>query len=519
MSLREAYKELRAIVGDEYVSDDPAVCEAYGRGGYGREMYDTERRRPAFVVLPGNSKQVQDIVKCCVMHKLPYIPVSTFYIGFCAPERPNMVTVDLKRMDSLEIDPKNMYAVVEPYVTYAQLQSEASKYGLYTNAPLCGSEVSVLANHAGQGFGQLGHRAGLANRKVLGVEWVLPNGEILKIGSSFNDSSGYFWGEGPGPDLRGLLRGWFGHFGGLGILTKMAVKLIPMPSAGVPEPWGLTPSTGYDLPPESYQFYNVLYPSMDALVNGMYEVGKAEIGGVCMSMPVLWRYIRKAESRDQFWITWQADLEKLKKTPVHTLRVTIIGYSSPEQTEYEKCVLEDIAKETGGIVKTASRYSAAETFKPGASVEAYLPTGLFISQKLCCDSIDHALKITETGCAVKREKYVPPFLDDLDCRYINSYDLGHFGYCEVVSFYGEDGVEAAARYELESIRDDINNKAYSGAQWTHLHDLIGEGDGKYHLLMQKIAEAFDPHQLSNRGLVGPRGRFQNKKIAEQVWKG
>jgi FAD/FMN-containing dehydrogenase len=174
-----------------------------------------------------------------------------------------MVTIDLKRMDKLEIDAKNMYAVVESYVTYAQLQSEAARFGLYTNAPLCGSQVSVLANHAGQGFGQLGQRAGLANRKVLGVEWVLPNGEILKLGSATNDPSGYFWGEGPGPDLRGLLRGWFGHFGGLGVITKMAVKLIPMPYEGVPEPWGITPSTGYDYPEESYRFYNVLYPSME----------------------------------------------------------------------------------------------------------------------------------------------------------------------------------------------------------------------------------------------------------------
>jgi glycolate oxidase len=496
---------------------DPAICQSYGRGGYGREMYDTERQNPAFVVLPSSTREVQKIIKCCIENKMPFVPVSTFYIGFCVPERPNMITIDLKRMDKLEIDSQNMYAMVEPYVTYSQLLSETSPLGLYTNSPLCGSEVSVLANHAGQGFGQLGHRAGFANRKVLGVEWVLPTGKILRLGSAFNTNSNYFWGEGPGPDLRGMMRGWFGHFGGLGVITRMAVKLIPMPSV-FPKPFGITPNTGSEYPSEAFRFYNVVYPTMEALVEAMYEVGRSEIGAVCMSIPILWRYIRKAKSRDDFWVNWTADFEKLKKEATkHTLRVAIIGYGSADQTEYERHVLEDIVKETGGEMKQASRYSGSEVFRPATSVEAFLPTGYFISEKLCADSIDHAMKITQSGCELKKSKYTPPFIDDLGCRYINSYDFGHFGYCEVVSFYWKEGIPKASEFELDSIRDDIVHGAYSGAQWTNLHDLIGNGEENYHLLLMKFAKLFDKYGLSNRGLVGARGRLQNQNIVKDIF--
>jgi len=68
-----------------------------------------------------------------------------------------------------------------------------------------GAQASVIANLIGDGWSPLSHRIGLPHRRILGTEMVLPDGEIVKMGSlAVGDD--WFWGDGIGPDLRGLLR-------------------------------------------------------------------------------------------------------------------------------------------------------------------------------------------------------------------------------------------------------------------------------------------------------------------------
>ena len=95
---KEIYHALESIVGPENISDDPANCQAYSRGGYGAFIYDKNSIPPACVVLPQTTKEVQQIVKVANRYKIPYIPVSTFFLGFSAPVRPNAIMMDLKRM-------------------------------------------------------------------------------------------------------------------------------------------------------------------------------------------------------------------------------------------------------------------------------------------------------------------------------------------------------------------------------------------------------------------------------------
>jgi glycolate oxidase len=97
--------------------------------------------------------------------------------------------------------------------------------------PGAGPMASPLASHtsmAGPGFTspQTGH----SSRNVLGTEWVLPTGEILRLGSAgLKNDPDWFSGDGPGPSLRGIMRGWVGTKSGLGVFTKVAIKLFPYP--------------------------------------------------------------------------------------------------------------------------------------------------------------------------------------------------------------------------------------------------------------------------------------------------
>ncbi|MFH0914177.1 MAG: FAD-binding oxidoreductase, partial [Chloroflexota bacterium] len=196
---REAYEALEGILGPDYVSDDPAVCQAYLRGGEGVGMWDWDRRPPTVVVLPESTEQVQAIVQVANRYQFPYVPISTFMIAFCSPSRPNTIMIDPKRMNQLVIDPQNQMAIVQPYVTYSNLQAECFKYGLFTTSPLCGAQASVLANHLVWSIGQPAHRVSYGHRRILGMEWVLPDGRLLRTGALASGKTDVpFWGEGPG---------------------------------------------------------------------------------------------------------------------------------------------------------------------------------------------------------------------------------------------------------------------------------------------------------------------------------
>ncbi len=346
---KKAYNALESIVGSKYISDDPAVCEGYrsGPGGYesglGYERVMT--KIPAVVVLPRNTEEVQSIVKICNRYSVPYVPYSTGFYGprsHCHVE--NELLIDLKRLNDFEIDEKHMFAVVGSGVIYSPLQEEAMKRGMYVIIGGGGAQASVIANLIGDGWSPLSHRIGLPHRRILGTELVLPDGELVKMGSlAVGDDP--FWGDGPGPDLRGLLRGFTGLRGCLGIVTKMAVKLLPF-QPEKPMPTGIAPNTALALPEKRMKWINYQVPSKAAQVKAMFEISKAEIAGAVTKVPLFWRAIAKAECKEEFWDLWDKENEDTVKN-FHIVRVLLIGFTSEEQMQYDENVLNDIMEELG----------------------------------------------------------------------------------------------------------------------------------------------------------------------------
>ena len=496
-----AYEALKSVVGADNISREPEVCAAYSRGGYGDGLFDMGRVKPACIVLPGSTEEVQAIVRLANRYKFPYIPIATYFIAFCAPLIPNTVIVHLKRMDKFEIDAKNQFAVVEPYVTFSQLQILAMKQGLYTTATMAGAQISVLVNHIQFGAGQLTHRTGVANRRILAAEFVLPNGEILKTGSWTNPKSNGFWGEGPGPDLRGLLRGYTGPLGGMGICTRLAVKLTTLPKPFTPAPYGITPQTIFAMPGDDVRWYVIIYRTPQDSIDAMYKICQAEICAAVMRIPSMWRTVRKATSREEFWKMYEDEKEKWARETANVLRVAIIGYASKKQTEYEERVLQDIADETGGQLKRVPDTGAADCFLPSYTNCAYRPGGLFISEKLGFDSIDHALAYLLKGMEVKR-RFFPVLLDDKEeAGWILSFDFGHHAHGELTSYHDNtpEDLTQVLKHEKECIEQDLDIHAYTGFAYGPFHDFIGPRMGNYQLLLKKIKSALDKDDLSNPG--------------------
>ena len=94
---------------------------------------------------------------------------------------------------------KNQIAIVEPYVRAIDLQTELWKVGLNVHAVSCGGNHSILASTAAAwGYGITGASMGFQARNMLGVEWVMPSGEIVTLGSG-GDGAEWFSADGPGP--------------------------------------------------------------------------------------------------------------------------------------------------------------------------------------------------------------------------------------------------------------------------------------------------------------------------------
>jgi hypothetical protein len=496
---KEAYQALESIVGSEYISDDPVTLEAYVPSSYETELGYTkvECMKPECVILPRTTEEVQRIVKVANRYKLPYTPISTYWITRGGAKRPHCIMIDLKRMNKLEIDEKHMYAIVEPAVVYSQLQEQAMRRGLYTTTPGGGAQVSVVANHLNFGYSPLNYRTCLPGRRVLGVEWILPDGELLRLGS-LSLQNDPFWGEGLGPDLRGLLRGYTGWMGALGIVTRMAVKLQPFQPERL-EPEGISPDTHLKLPTNRVRWYNFTMPSRESLAKAMYEFGRAEIGAAITKVPVFWRYIARARTKEHFWELWGAPGKEEEVKNTHIVRVLLVGYTSEEQLEYEEQVLMDIMTECGGELRK-TRQTDESWIKNADSVGMWWMTGGYISVEYIMDSLNHAIKQGEAMAELKRG-FTPPLMPDYgDPGWFQMADFGHLGYCEFLVYFDPDGdMEKVDQFYVEVGRENIRKGFYTAFLMT-LRPLLLTGPAygpNYHSWILKLKEVFDPNSLSN----------------------
>lgn len=501
----EFYQAVQQIVGARFATNDPVDCAAYSgsRGGHGKDL-GLERelcQPPGIVALPKSTDEVVALVKLCNRYQIPFVPVSTFWVTHCAPRVANALLIDLKRMNSLEIDGTQMFATVQPGVIYSQLLAEALKRGLYTTTPGGGSQASVVANHLTCGFSPLNYRTGFAERRILGCEWISPDGELIRLGSlALQDDP--FWGEGIGPDLRGVLRGYIGWYGGMGIVTKMAVKLLPFqPEQLVPT--GISPDTCLEFPPDRVRWVNVTFPTRDALVESMYQIAHNEIGAAVTKVPVFWRYLAKARSKEHFWEMWNQPGKEQEIANSHILRILLVGYTSAQQLDYELRVLDDIVANLGGTIRP-SKQSDESWIKNADSVGMWWMTGGYASIEYTIDTLDCGVRGGELLAELKKT-YTPPLMPDFgDPGWFQMGELGHVGYLEFLTYFDpEDKDENLHRiddwYYIAGPKKDIAIGLYNGfsLQESPIY-LTGPAYGpNFHHWMERLKAVYDPQTLSN----------------------
>ncbi|MCX8126348.1 MAG: FAD-binding oxidoreductase, partial [Dehalococcoidia bacterium] len=441
---KKVYKEFEKVVGPDYVSTDSVHCQAYTGRGYGREqlLYLGLCRPPACVVLPKTTDEVAKLVRICNSYEIPYVPGSTFYVIQATPRfRDDFVVIDLKRMDSLVIDERNMYAIVEPGVVYGQLLAEVLKRDLYTLCPGGGAQVSVLVNHIFCGMGPLCYRIPLSDRRMNAAEWVTPGGEVVRLGSLSSNEKSWFWHDGIGPNLLGLLRGHIPWSGSLGIVTKLSVKLYPFQ----PEPMtpaGRSPET-HSVLPSRMRFYNFSLPSSEAVTTAMAKIAEAQIGAIVTRVPLFWRSIAKAKDRNDFWAEWK-DMTEDKLKATYILRVLLVGYTSLKQLEYEEKVLMDIVVGECGGQPRPTRQTDQSLFKMADAAGMWMMTGGYMSNTAGIDGRDVC---AETGrrLAERMMGFSPPLMNEHnDPGWYQCLELGHQYYLEIPAYMDPDHLDPGA---------------------------------------------------------------------------
>lgn len=207
---------LRQIVGDQWVLTTPEDLVCYG--------YDASwlMNQAGVVVLPRTAEEVSRVLKLAYANNVPVVArgAGTGMSGGSIPDQDSVV-VALTRMNQVkEIDLVNLVAVVEPGVITGDLQARVEMHSLYYPPDPASLKQSTLGGNVAEGAG--GPRClkyGTTKDYVLGLEVVLPTGEIIRTGGKLmKDVTGY-----------NFTQLFVGSEGTLGIITEITLRLIPKP--------------------------------------------------------------------------------------------------------------------------------------------------------------------------------------------------------------------------------------------------------------------------------------------------
>jgi len=211
-------QEMEALLGTGAVLTDPDELLVYESDGL-----TLFRALADFVVFPTSTEQVAGLVKLANREGIPFVArgAGTGLAGGCLPAEGGLV-ISLMRMNRvLEVDYDNQVAVVEPGLVNLHLSWAVGPHGFYyAPDPSSQQACTIGGNIANNSGGPHTLKYGVTTNHVLGLEVVLPDGEVCWLGGKIRDPQGY--------DLVGLFVGSEGTFG---IATKIAVRILRKPQA------------------------------------------------------------------------------------------------------------------------------------------------------------------------------------------------------------------------------------------------------------------------------------------------
>jgi glycolate oxidase len=477
----DVYSAFEDVVGKENICSDPVIMPSY---------HSTEF---AAVILPKNTTEVQAIVRLCNKYKLKFRPVCTGWTGTFPP---GIIYLDLRRMNRIiEINEKNMYAVVEPYVTSAQLQAELMKRGLHCNVKGAGTNCSAML----RGHGHLDQSTSGDDRNHLAIEWVTPEGDIVQSGS-LGSSDEWFCGDGPGPSIRSILTSAVPPGVTPGVFTKAALKVYHWPGPAKFPVQGISPNYSLSEIPANMMARYYSFPSVEKMWEAEIKLGENEIAFELMGFNISMVAANITTSNEEEEETFKR-MSKEVQGPGFFI---ILAGNSAADFEYKKRALQQIIGETGGIsLKSIEdpriegillcqciRISASirETFRAGGAFNSIPVMG---QRDL---TIRWAIGAGKAKEPLIKKGFI---VDDGGAFFGWGVEQGHLGKTEIFCKFDPQNLEAKAA--VEAWNKEQSARAFSERYFASMMsptEEIGPGLSNYHRWWSKIRKALDPNDVS-----------------------
>jgi glycolate oxidase len=208
---------LESICGVEHVYTHPHQLKTYESDGLLQYA-----QLPAVAVLPGDAEEVRGVVQACHEAGVPWVArgAGSGLSGGAMPHAEGVLIVLSSMNRVLEVDLPNQRVLVEPGVTNLAVSKAVAPDHFYPPDPSSQIVCSIGGNVAENSGGAHCFKYGFTTNYVIGIELVLPDGELIQLGGKELDRPGY--------DLLGA---FVGSEGTLGVATKIWLRVIPNPEA------------------------------------------------------------------------------------------------------------------------------------------------------------------------------------------------------------------------------------------------------------------------------------------------
>ncbi len=483
----EKNSELQGIVGNGYVLESSGAVEEYaGPAGF------ISRVRPTCVVRPGSGEEVQRIVKWANQTMTPLVPASSgppHLRGNTIPRTGGSLIVDLSRMKRIiRVDPKNRVAIVEPGVTFGELQPELEKAGLSACMPLCprGTKSVAASMLEREPITMPVHHWDSVD-PLLCAEIIFGTGDKLRSGEAAGpDTIEEQWKIGKaqmspyGPGQFDESRLISGAQGTMGIVTWASMKCRPLSKIT--------------------RTFLIASETIDPLIDLSYRLMRARLGDTCFIVNDL--NLASLLAKDSEGINRLREL-----LPPWALIVTFEGYGeSPEaKVEYQEADFRDVLARSGNLKPIDSiAHLSVEDVKEVLSKPSAEPYWKLRYKGACADlffltTLDKTPTfIAATSSLAQRHR----FPSDAVGVYIQMVVQGTSCHCAFDLFY-----DPASAAESERVRSLVVEGAVDlanlGAFFSRPHGpwakVAYSRAAETGILQRKVKKIFDPNNILNPG--------------------
>ncbi|MEJ2276646.1 MAG: FAD-binding oxidoreductase [Candidatus Lokiarchaeota archaeon] len=498
--MSELYQKLQNIVSENFISNSELI-----RHSYSRNVDPVLQGIPDIVIRPKTSEEISEILKVANQENIPVIPRGggDCEFGGSKPIGNNGIVLDMKRMDNvLNLDQDNLIVTVQAGISWGKLNEYLSDFGLYTGCmgPGSGMTASIgggISHHSVGGGGCA--KYGACTNQLVGLEVVLPTGEIIETGSKANKYAKYPFNRfGNGPDLAGLFCGDNGLYG---VKTKVSLQVFPRPLYANYKTFSLQRKS----PQVSSQIFTEIRRKGIDVYDAMYIMDLVVNIGCQQGMFPLWDSLKR--KRGIFFYTIEANSERELEEKTKQLDEIILSKKKVEELGSE--ISEgNFAKwhytEQGHWQTYHNLWGLFPALEP-LTAECFTPINTYpeILADLDQWDIEHnddIQKITEITGTRPITGSGPILLID-GCNVELTCGFTSFG-----AYYNGEFHKEFEEINLKLWKNLLERVTKHGVQWYMMGDLmsrmmveLGAYSEEFYNLMKSIKETIDPNMILSRG--------------------